>query len=320
MSLKLNKGAGNLDAYLILAFLIFVLIVTPRGKDGKGFFGLNSTSTASRSSESSNRTSYSSSNSNSSRGTESGPEIDIDEGNADRAYQPYQEYIVLENDGDTAVNITGWKLRNGKDKRAYSVYGSLQRFSADVALIPQGTLLLQPKGDSLQQDIILGPNEEAIVTTGITGVRSPYRIQSFKENICTGYIEKLDDYAFQPALQNSCPDPSQEPGLDALDIPCRKFVESLSSCKTPKFDRVDEDGYACDTCLDGEVLTHACAAYIKRHFSYDGCIAYHAGDPDFSSVGRWRIFLGRGWEMWAEDYESIELFDRFDNLVSSESY
>ncbi len=305
---------SNLDAFLIIAFLIFVMLVTPRDNTRKqNSFWAVSTSTISSSSlkESSSRDLL-----------KDYPdiEISIDEGNASYAYQPHQEYITLYNEGEGPINITGWKLRNGKDKRSYEVYGKLQRFSADIALIPQGSLILMPSGESAKKDIVLAPGEKAVITTGKPGASSPYAITSFKENTCTGYLENLEDYAFRPALQNNCPRPREEPGLLNMDAKCRKFVEKLSSCRTPEFDRLDEEGYPCETCVDGENLSSSCAKYVKEHFSYKGCLAHHAGDQNFSSGRTWRIFLGRSWEMWAEDYESIELFDRFDNLISSESY
>ena len=158
-----------------------------------------------------------------------------------------------------------------------------------------------------------------MVTTGSIGISSPYKITSFKENICTGYFESLPEYAFIPPLRQSCPRPENEPGIENLPIECRDFISTLSNCKTPVFDNVDRDGYPCSTCIKGKILSSYCAAFIKEHFSYRGCVAYHSSDKNFY-LKTWRIFLGRGWEMWAKSYETIELYNRLGELVGFKNY
>ncbi len=292
------KSSSNLDAFLIIAFLVFVMLVSPPQDSNKkeSGFGL---STVSRSSIL-----------NKDSQAEGSHRISISAGNAPYKYQSYQEYIILDNWGENSVDVTGWQLKNGKDKRVYRVGTGLQRFSADVAIIPRTS----------SGDIILGKGERAIVTSGAIAVKTPYKIESFKENICTGYIEALPDYAFEPPLMQNCPDPEDELGVENLERECRLYVERLSPCRTPLFNQKDQYGYRCENCTErGQILSESCAAFVKEHFNYNGCLKYHGNDENFS--GRtWRIFLGRGWEMWAEDYETIELFDRFGNLVASQSY
>lgn len=313
-----EAGESNLAGILIIVFIIIVAIMN--GRDGAGGANNQTTGTTVTSSGFSfggSSGSYTSSASRREAGTRS---VIIGTGNASYSYQPYEEYITLDNVSRGPVNITGWQLKNGKDQRPYYTGSSLQRFSADVALIPQATLILSPSGQSLNQDVILQENEKAIVTTGSFGVRHPYTITSFKENMCTGYLEALPDYAFNPSLSQNCPDPEREPGLENLDIECRKIVERISPCETPEIgERDPQTREFCPNCYEGKILSSLCQAYIEEHFSYKGCLAYHQGDPNFS--GRtWRLFLGRGWEMWAEEYESIELFDRFGQLVNYQNY
>jgi hypothetical protein len=279
-----GKSGGNLDGILILAVIIVIMIIAPRD---------SSPSSGTSLFEFAPGTTVSSKN------------VKLGGGNASYAYQPYEEYITIENYGNSAVDLTGWQLKNGKDERSYSFGGSLQRFSADVAVLPT---------------LVLGAGERAIVITGRVGVQTPYKITNFKENICTGYIEGHPDYAFTPPLTQVCPSPRNEPGIESLDRQCRRFVESLSSCRTPEFNAKDREGNPCSTCVNGEMLSSSCASYIKERFSYQGCLAYHSSDQNFSSGKTWRIFLGRGWEMWAEDYESIELFDSSGNLVDYQDY
>jgi hypothetical protein len=321
MKIEWQKGNSNLTGILIIVFILIVVLTTPREGQNGWNWAPGSTITSGGSSISSG-SSYSS-------GTVSGStvysnedatrQVSIGTGNAAYSYQPYEEYVTLHNNSRSPINITGWQLKNGKDARPYYVGGSLQRFSADIALIPQATKLLSPTGNSSNQDVILERDEQAIITTGSFGNRAPYPITSFKENMCTGYLEDLPDYSFNPPLSRNCPRPAREPGIENLDLECRKFVENISPCKTPIFGGKDNLGENCPDCIEGRILGSACNAFIKQHFSYQGCMIYHTGDQNFS--GRtWRLFLGRGWEMWAEEYESIELFDRFGQLVNFQNY
>lgn len=315
MTNQWQKGSSNLVGILILIFLFIIILTTPKGELGNYNVGIsNSGQTSTQPSSSVYGGTVSSYQPTSGTGA-----LTIGSGNASYAYQSYEEYITLENFSRKPINITGYQLKNGKDKRPYNTGGSLQRFSADVALIPQGTLKLLPNGNSLMQDIVLQDGERAIVTTGSMGNHYPYQIVSFKENSCSGYIDASPDYTFFPPLTQNCPRPANEPGIQNLDVACRKIVETLSSCQTPKFGGKDEKGENCPECLNGKILSSSCSAFIQEHFTYQGCLINHSSDRDFSGKN-WRIFLGRGWEMWAQDYESIELFDRSGQLVNFQNY
>ncbi len=317
----LNHGASNLAGILIIIFIIIIL--TTNASNNKGDTGLgwaigNNISNGNYSisgSSSNNRTNSNDNSSNTNSGTN---EVVIGTGNAAYSYQPYEEYITLDNRSRTPINITGWQLRNGKDKRPYYIGSNLQKFSADIAIIPQATLILSPNDKSINQDVILGDNERAIITTGSIGNRSPYTITSFKENICTGYLEDLPNYAFNPALSRNCPRPNNELGIENMDTSCRNIVSSISSCETPQIGEKINNEYCAD-CYKGKLLSSNCKTFIQEHFNYQGCLIYHQSDPKFSGQ-TWRVFLGRGWEMWAKEYESIELFDRFGQLVNYQNY
>jgi len=58
---------------------------------------------------------------------------------------------------------------------------------------------------------------------------------------------------------------------------------------------------------------------IKNHFNYGSCMTNHANNPNFSGQ-TWRVFLGKGWEMWADKYEVVSLFDQFGRLVTEKTY
>jgi len=297
-----------MEGVIILAVLIVIMFITPKGNP-------NSIANPSNISKNTN------SNGNNTIITNSSVTQDIylSIGNASYTYQPYEEYISIYNGGRESINITNWQLKNNKDKRAYDLGNGLRYFPADIAKISQATLFISPSGLNKLQDIILKPNETAIITTGSIGSQLPYKIVSFKENICSGYLENLSEYAFTPALTRNCPRPADELGVNALDTECRKFIEGMSSCRTPKFNTKDREGEICYNCVDSKLLSISCVAFIKNHFNYGSCIANHANDSNFS--GRtWRIFLGKGWEMWADRYETISLLDQFGKLITEESY
>jgi len=245
--------------------------------------------------------------------------VSVSYGNAAYAIQSYEEYITLTNYGKESLNITDWQIKNGKDKRTYYLNGSLQRFVSDIATIPQGTLFISPDSNNRMQDIILETGESAILTTGRLGSQFPYKIVSFKENKCSGYLENMPEYDFSPSLSSNCPLPRNTFGLEVMDTECRRFVERLPSCQTPEFGGKDKNDNPCPNCVNGTQLSSTCTTFTKINVSYAGCVASHLNDPDFSGH-TWRVFLGHGWEMWAEQYETIEIFDNIGRLVHSSSY
>ena len=321
---NLQKGSSAFQGVVVLGVLLVVILVMPKDTQE---FGVVSPGSTSGSNEQFQSSSYRDSGNTGTASVETRPTptapqaqyVSLGSGNASYSYQPYEEYITIENRGEAAVDITGWQLRNGKDKRPYYTSGSLQRFSADIALIPQAARLIDPTGNVSLGNVVLERGEKAIVTTALPGTQSPYKLHSFKENICSGYLENMEEYAFTPPLNQNCPRPASERGQENLEPSCRDLISTLSSCREPRFDAKDIKGEPCNNCVNGKRVSSQCYAFIQEHFTYRGCVAYHKNDPDFS--GRtWRVFLGRGWEMWAEDYESIELFNNLGQLVDYESY
>src|SRR3989344_2484683 len=301
------KDNDTLLGIVILVVLIIIMIITPKGsKSPVTSTPQDNTQDASGEKIISPTSPYKQS-------------VSLGTGNASYSYQAYEEYITLDNTGNESIDITNWKLKNGKGERAYSTGGDLRYFTSDIAIIGQATLFVSPTGNNIFQNIVLKGNERAVITTGSIGSQLPYKIVSFKENICSGYLEDLPEYTFIPPLSNDCPRPRNEPGVSALDTECRTFIESMSSCRTPKFDTKDSDGEICHSCVNNVLLSSACVSFIKNHFNYASCIYNHKNDTDFSGH-TWRIFLGRGWEMWAEKYETIELFDKSGKLVSHITY
>ncbi len=142
--------------------------------------------------------------------------------------------------------------------------------------------------------------------------------QSFQMNKCVGYLqEEFETSNLTPPLYSQCPRPSEEPGINNLVNKCYDFVRYMSSCHEPEF---KEDREGVDL-VDGQIdnLDRNCEIYIREHFNYAGCVKWHAADPDFY-VNEWRVYLGQNWEMWAENRETITLYDQFGKIVAQESY
>ena len=245
--------------------------------------------------------------------------VDIDSGSASFAYNTSDEYIVIRNESNVPINLTGWKLKNSRANRPYDRGGNIVYYPSEEALIPKGTSYISPVGTSPLQNIILKEGEDAIVTTGNIGSRSPYLIVSFKENICSGYLNSMPEYSFTPRLSKKCPLPEQELGVANLPYECQAFIRNLNRCEIPKFNAKDENGDTCSNCVNGQMLQSSCVEFIKTHYNYASCIALHGLDSNFY-LSTWRIFLGKRWEMWAENRETISLFDQIGRLINSLSY
>jgi len=244
--------------------------------------------------------------------------IKVSVGNAKYTSDPMEEYIYIENRGKTRVDITGWRLENSKSSRRYVVGSGFTQFSSDVGIIPQGAKIISPYGGSSLQNITLEPGDRASVVSGGPGNISPYNVVSFKENLCTGYLE--EDYTFPSGHEMSCVRPSNEVGLSGLDKECKNFIDTLRVCHTPKYEGLDRDREKCRGCVDGkEGLSSMCVEYIQKHFSYPSCLANHMSDKNFEG-DVWHIYLHRPWEMWADSDETIYLYDSKGGLISTTSY
>ncbi|MEK7461813.1 MAG: lamin tail domain-containing protein [Patescibacteria group bacterium] len=312
MNKSLKAGNSTAEGIAILAIIAVIMLATFKGTP-------NSTAKPSNTSDSATGNTSSKTENLAVNNSSYAKSISLNTGNARSAYQPYEEYISIYNKSREPISITNWQLKNSKSKRAYDFGGTLRYFPSDIAIIGQAALFISPNSLNTLQNIVLKPGETAVITTGSVGSQSPYKIVSFKENICSGYLEDLPEYTFTPSLTRNCPRPANESGVNNLDTECRKFIERLASCYTPKFNTLDKDGGICSNCVDDKPLSSSCVAFIKNRFNYGSCIAYHVGDKDFADR-TWRIFLGKGWEMWANKYETVSLLDQFGRLVVEKTY
>lgn len=209
---------------------------------------------------------------------------------------PDREYLTLSVNwsASTPINISNWYVRS--------------YVTDEVALIPQGDRYLLNWRNPNEEPIVLGPGESAYLITGKSPIDG-----SFKENMCSGYIAKEED--FFPSLSQSCPYPRDEmkrfgTNIDLDDDECYTFVESLSSCTEP-----DEDTYT------RRKVGSACQKFIENTFNYRDCVRLHRYDPYFSRQGTyWHVYLGERNELWRPRREIIQLMDENDRVVDVVEY
>lgn len=217
------------------------------------------------------------------------------------------------------INITGWKIKNGKDEKTYEVSGRQIKGVSDVVAIPKGTNLFNGSKVSVTEPITLKSNDTAIVTTGRFPNTVPYPVNlSFRTNKCSGYLESMEDYKFTPYLSSRCPYNRDEPGADSLSDSCYAFVKNISGCRIPVIKRDNKEGIIyVDNRTD---VSSTCRNFITEHFTYEGCLKYHQTDKDFSG-NEWRIFLNRsGFLLYSKTREKITLLDTQGKIVDQISY
>lgn len=205
------------------------------------------------------------------------------------------EYITIEarSGNDVDVLVTGWKL----ESRVTKAYGFIGK---GVSVPVLGST------QNVEEPIWLAPGERAVITTG----RSPIGI-SFKENICSGYLEQYQD--FTPSISRSCPTPRneiEEVGIERYDDECYDYVRRLPRCKIIT-DIPEED--------EEPELTSSCRLFVEERLTHNGCTNAHRLDRDFDK-GVWRVFLGSYAELWREDRDIIRLLDQNGKTVDLISY
>lgn len=241
--------------------------------------------------------------------------IKIERGSASSAIQPTEEYIYLRNTGSGPINITGWTLKNSGVVQGGS---GILRGAQRSAIIPSGVTVYESGINKPLEPIILQKGERAVVTTGKINNIGRYVItSSFKTNLCTGYLGRVEHYPVKPSLPNTCPSPEDEPGASALDDACFKVVKSLGHCHAPE---IILDPETNEELVDSKAgIPSSCVDFIKLHYNYAGCLLFHRQDANFANGKEWRVFLGV-LPLWAKDRETIYLYDSADRLVDSLSY
>lgn len=209
------------------------------------------------------------------------------------ATNPDQEHVTIYNRSSESIDITGWRLVSGSSGRG--------------ARIPEGASLPRSGRVNDTDRITLNPGEEAIVITG----EAPNGV-SFKENMCTGYLDRNQKY--YPSLSMQCPAAYDEfnrffTGNELKDETCYRRMQSTPTCTTP-----DDSG-----------LSRACIALIDEYLTYNSCVEKHRYDSRFA--GRtWHIYLeyenssGKSAELWKSSRDAVKLIDQNGKTVDLYTY
>ena len=211
--------------------------------------------------------------------------ISISESGA-RERDAQKEYVRISyySSSGQPVVLTGWTTSNTR--------GGVYQIGR-ASIIPGGSSLLDT------DQVVLEPGGSVYLITG----QSP-RGESFRSNKCIGYFNQFRSYT--PSVPNSCPQPRDEPGQDALSDACYQFIRSnLSSCTIP---------FSISVKLDD-----ACRSWIDRTASYAGCLANHRTDKDFYSKDWW-VYLNRPDQIWSDVRDTITLKDYAGNIIATRSY
>jgi len=211
--------------------------------------------------------------------------------NATGESDPAFEYVQVQNASPDPVSLTGWTLQ--------SVYSG-GRFPIPAAAAPLVT-------GAVNQllPVTLASGAYADIVSGI----SPVSV-SFRENICSGYLEQFQPFA--PPLNQNCPDPGQalpvtEENLRTYGDTCIDFVRNTPPCHFPTAAELPA------------TLTSACKAFVGDTFSYNGCVSAHRAEIGFNS-DVWRVYLGSKNELWRNTHDVVRLLDETGRTVDVLTY
>ena len=201
------------------------------------------------------------------------------------------EYITVEaaTDNTAPVNITGWSLQSA--------------LTGVRAFFPRGADLFFVGAVNAQQDIYLDPEGSAVISSGPSPVGT-----SFRENVCTGYLDGLQ--TFRPALSRDCPAPADSLPLTADNLrtygdACFDFVRELPLCTLPL--------------SAPSSVSPACRIFLANNLSYNGCVQNYRYKTEFQR-GAWRIYLNAGGELWRNSHDVIRLLDAEGRTVDVLTY
>ena len=202
-----------------------------------------------------------------------------------------KEYLELEADwgNSSPISISSWSLQSAlTGVRAY---------------IPRGANLFGLGYINEESDVYLNPGATAIVSSIFSPVGT-----SFRENICIGYLGRLQ--TFVPRLSSNCPLPSESlpltpDNLQTYGDACFDFVQTLPSCALPRETPPE--------------VSSECRIFLSNTISYNGCVEQYRHRSDFLRAA-WRIYLGADGELWRNTHDVIRLLDSEGRTVDVVSY
>lgn len=205
------------------------------------------------------------------------------------------------------VNITGWRIES--------------LLTGNYGTIPSATPLPFIGVVNSESPILLAGGETVIVGSG----RAPLGI-SFRENMCTGYLDQVQ--RFEPRLSERCPDPDDEFDDFSGIIPestrdedydqCVNYVRRIDRCEIVREELRERHVRPSPS---GVVLplTDQCATFIEDNLTYQGCVTNHLSDHDFFQK-EWRVFMGSFSELWRKKHEVLRLLDASGHVVDVWQY
>jgi hypothetical protein len=204
--------------------------------------------------------------------------------------EPDEEYLTITVSGGAKepISMSGWRLVGVRSKESVT--------------LPSAAPVFKSGSVNQTHPLTLGPGERAIVVSGT----SPVGV-SFRENACSGYLGVRQD--FIPELGNSCPSAMDDferfyNGAASDYQACRAAIANTSRCERPR----------------AGGASNACSEFISDHYTYNGCVSFHASDRDFFG-STWRLYLGeKRDDIWPSRNETIKLLDAAGNTVDLVSY
>jgi len=205
---------------------------------------------------------------------------------------PAKEYVTISGarDNDGSIDLTGWSVQSAvSGRRLY---------------LPEAATVFIGGAINSSDHVMLAPGASAIIASGV----SPVGI-SFRENICSGYLGKLQ--SFHPGLGlASCPRPSDAlpetaENLRAYGSNCLDYVRDLSPCEFPQ-------GVPA-------TLSLACHAFVLDTFSYNGCVRMYRDKPSFPR-NSWHLYLNSQYDLWDNAHDIIRLLDAQGRTVDAVTY
>ncbi len=202
-------------------------------------------------------------------------------GNSD----PQQEYLIIQNTGQSSVDISGWSLQS-------VLTGARGYLPLAASFFRLGEL-------NAQTGVELAPGGVVVVTSGTSPVGTSFRLNS-----CSGYLEQLQH--FTPPVQTQCPSPGTAVAqASRYGQDCADYVSSIPFCTFPR--SVPSN------------LSAQCQAYVQNTFSYNGCVALHQNDLNFAAA-TWRVYLDASQGLWNDNHDTIRLLDSQGQTVAVTAY
>ncbi len=207
---------------------------------------------------------------------------------------PEKEYITLQSDqqNNTKIAITGLTVKSMITGAEYKIGGGSEVYYRNVLNAENG--------------VFLSPGDTAYIVTG----SSPLGV-SFKENMCSGYLEQYQK--FDPTLQKSCPRIYLE-GLperpNALSDDCLDYIQYYPTCDVVKTN---------DETTITNKYGRECFSFIQKTADYNYCVNKHQNEKGFSKP-IWHVYLGKSQHIWRLKREWIRILDTEGKIVAEYTY